>query len=80
VDYSGQEKLFGKFTCAQTVRDTRASLGHGLCKTRVNSADYSKEKQDRSRPSSDRSASGANRPVVEKPEKHEGDGFGEMHF
>jgi hypothetical protein len=31
-------------------------------------------------PSSDRSASGADLPPVEKPEKPEGDGFGKMHF
>jgi hypothetical protein len=31
-------------------------------------------------PSADRPASGANRPVVEKLEKTEGDGFGKMHF
>jgi hypothetical protein len=57
----------------RTVRDTRVSLGQELCKTRVNTADCSKEKQDRLGPSLDR-------PVVEKPEKPEGDGFGKMHF
>jgi hypothetical protein len=33
-----------------------------------------------SRPSADRPASSADRPVVEKPENPEGDGFGKMHF
>jgi hypothetical protein len=32
------------------------------------------------RPSTDRSASGADRPAVEKTEKPEGDGFDKMHF
>jgi hypothetical protein len=31
-------------------------------------------------PSSDRLSLGADRPLVEKPEKPEGDGFGKMHF
>jgi hypothetical protein len=31
-------------------------------------------------PSADCPASGADRPLVEKPEKPEGDGFGKMHF
>jgi hypothetical protein len=33
-----------------------------------------------SRPSADRLASGADRPVVVQPEKPEGDGFGKIHL
>jgi hypothetical protein len=36
--------------------------------------------EHRPRPSADRPTSGADRPVVEKPEKPEGDGFGKIHF
>ena len=36
--------------------------------------------EHRPRPSADRPASGADRPVVIKPEKPEGDGFGKMNY
>jgi hypothetical protein len=39
-----------------------------------------RRKEHRPEPSSDRPASGADRPPVEKPEKPEGDRFGKMHF
>jgi hypothetical protein len=39
-----------------------------------------KRSEHHPRPSEDRPASSADRPVVEKPEKPECDGFGKMHF
>jgi hypothetical protein len=45
VDYSGQHKLFGEFTCTRTVRDTKVLLGQELCKTRIYTMDSPKEKR-----------------------------------
>jgi hypothetical protein len=49
-------------------------------KSQVNTTDRPMEKRASSETSADRSASGADRPVGEKPENPEGDGFGKMHF
>jgi hypothetical protein len=63
----------------RTVRDTRVSLGQEHCKTRVNTMDYPKEKRAPFGTKLGLSGSGADRLVVEKPEKPEGDRFSKMH-
>jgi hypothetical protein len=88
VDYPGQEKLFEKNTYARTVRALAADrprhqgeLRTGtLQKQKLTLRTLRRRSEHRPRPSTDRPALGADCPVVEKPEKPEGDGFGKMHF
>jgi hypothetical protein len=64
-----------------TVCDTRVSLEQEHCKkTSFTLRTVRRRSEHRPRPSEDRLASGVDRPVVEKPEKPEGDRFGKMHF
>jgi hypothetical protein len=88
VDYSGQEKLFGKTGQARTVRALAADRPRHEDVTRPEPMQKSKsalwtvrrKSKDRPSPCADRPASGADRPVGEKPKKPEGDGFGEMNY
>jgi hypothetical protein len=83
VDYSGQ-KIFWKNTYARTVRalatDRPQHQGEHqtgtLQKHKLTLWTVRWKSEHRPRPSADRPASGVDRPVVEKPEKPEGDGFG----
>jgi hypothetical protein len=88
VDYSGQEKFFGKTGQARTVRALAADRPRHKDDTRTEPMQKYKfplrtvrrKSRDRPRPRPDRPASGADRPVGKKPKKPEGDGFGEMNY
>jgi hypothetical protein len=75
VDYSGQEKLFGKIGQARTVRALAADRPQHQDDTRTEPMQKSKyalrtvrrKSKDRPRPCADRPGSGADRPVGEKP-------------
>jgi hypothetical protein len=75
VDYSGQEKLFGKTGQARTVRALTADRPQHQDDPRTEPMQKSKsalrtvrrKSKDRPRPRADRPASGADRPVGEKP-------------
>jgi hypothetical protein len=75
VDYSGQEKLFGKTGQAWTVRALAADRPHHQDDPRTEPMQKSKsalwtvrrKRADRLRPRADRPASGADRPVGEEP-------------
>ena|SRR6187455_2631443 len=75
VDYSGQEKLFGKTGQARTVRALAADRPRHEDVTRPEPMQKSKsvlwtvrrKSKDRPSPCADRPASGADRPVGEKP-------------
>jgi hypothetical protein len=75
VDYSGQEKLFGKTGQARTVRALAADRPRHEDDTRTEPMQKFKsalwtdrrERADRLSPRADRPASGADRPVGEKP-------------
>jgi hypothetical protein len=88
VDYSGQEKLFGKTGQARTVRAPAADRPRHQDNLRTEPMQKYKstlrtvrrKSKDRPSPRADRPASGADRPVGEKPKKPEGDGFGKMNY
>jgi hypothetical protein len=88
VDYSGQEKLFGKTDQARTVRALAADRPQHQDDPRTESMQKYKstlrtvrrKSKDRPGPRADRPDSGADRPVGEKPKKPEGDGFGKMNY
>jgi hypothetical protein len=64
-----------------TVRDIRESLGQKLFKNiRLHYGPSDGEASTVRRPSADRLAPGADRPVVVKLEKLEGDRFDKIHF
>jgi hypothetical protein len=75
VDYSGQEKLFGKSPkrgpsgpLRRTARNTRVSLGQNQCKKHKSTLQTIRWKsKHRPRPSADCPASGADHPVGEEP-------------
>jgi hypothetical protein len=75
VDYSGQEKLFGKTGQARTVRALAADRPRHEYVTRTEPMQKSKsalwtvrrKSKDRPGPCADRPAAGADRPVGEKP-------------
>jgi hypothetical protein len=75
VDYSGQEKLFGKTGQARTVRALAADRPHLQDDPRTGPMQKSKsalwtvrkKRADRLGPRADRPPSGADRPVGEKP-------------
>ena len=75
VDYSGQEKLFGKTGQARTVRALAADRPQHQDDPRIEPMQKSKsalrtvrrKSKDRLRPRADRPASSADRPVGEKP-------------
>jgi hypothetical protein len=76
VDYSGQEKLFGKTGQARTVRALAADRPRHEDDTRTEPMQKSKsalwtvrrKRADRLSPRADRPATGADRPVGEKPQ------------
>ena len=88
VDYSGQEKLFGKTGQVRTVRALAADRPRHKDDPRTEPMQKSESalwtvrriSADRLRPRSDRPASGADRPVGKDPKKPEGDGFREMNY
>jgi hypothetical protein len=88
VDYSGQEKLFGKTGQARTVRAPAADRPRHQDALRTEPMQKHKfplrtvrrKSKDRPSPRADRPASGADRPVGKKPKKPEGNGFGEMNY
>jgi hypothetical protein len=88
VDYSGQEKLFGKTDQTRTVRALAADRPQHQDDPRTEPMQKSesalwsvrRKSKDRPSPCADRPASGADRPVGEKPKKSEGDGFGKMNY
>jgi hypothetical protein len=75
VDYSGQEKLFGKTGLARTVRALAADRPRHEDDTQTEPMQKSKsalwiirrKRADRPSPRADRPASGADRPVGKKP-------------
>jgi hypothetical protein len=75
VDYSGQEKLFGKTGQARTVRSSTADRPRHqdtlqtepMQKYKCPLRTVRRKSKDRPSPRADRPASGADRPVGEKP-------------
>jgi hypothetical protein len=88
VDYSGHEKFFWKNTYVRTVRALAADRPRHRSEPRTGTLQKHTltlqivrwRSEHRLRPSADHPASSADRPVVEKPENPEGDGFGKMHL
>jgi hypothetical protein len=88
VDYSGQEKLFGKTGQVRTVRASAADRPRHqdtlrtepMQKYKSQLRTVRRKSKDRPSPRTDRPASGADRLVGEKPKKPEGDGFGKMNY
>jgi hypothetical protein len=62
------------------VRDTKVCLEQKLCKTRIYTTNCAKEKIARSGTKLGPFGLRHARPLIEKPEELEGDGFDKMHF